>query len=197
MHLPPSRISHAFARAQYRITTIWLLRGCSPTDASEGEILRRAAWIVSGREYKNMCLSLQSTRLRRDLHEKTKTCFRGVSPASPSRPHGFPRSSPLSSTAFTLAELRSFRGTSCATVYAKRRCREKLAQRNRARARDTLHFTIAKILCKASVYGQARSRTRIHIHARKYTTKHTCDTHVRAWVGRVSLVLNTFGICIA
>lgn len=30
------------------------------------------------REYKNMCLSPQSARLRSDLHEKTKTCFRGI-----------------------------------------------------------------------------------------------------------------------
>lgn len=29
-------------------------------------------------EYKNMCLSPQSARLRSDLHEKTKTCYRGI-----------------------------------------------------------------------------------------------------------------------
>lgn len=52
----------------------------------EEEKIERMRWkVVSGREYKNMCLSLQSPQLRRDLHEKTKTCFRGVSLSPTSR----------------------------------------------------------------------------------------------------------------
>lgn len=47
------------------------------------------------REYKNMCLSPQSARLRSDLHEETKTCFRGI-PCTPSpfHSHSFSLSPP-------------------------------------------------------------------------------------------------------
>lgn len=55
-------------------------------------------------------------------------------------------------------------------VRERARCREKLAQRNTPpRPRGTLHFTIAKILCKASVHAQARSRTRSTLRAHTHT----------------------------
>lgn len=58
----------------YRDDFLRTLNGC----------LRKAKESLSSRrEYKNMCLSLQSPWLRRDLHEKTKTCFRGVSSPFP------------------------------------------------------------------------------------------------------------------
>lgn len=120
--------------------------------------------IVSGREYKNMCLSLQSPQLRRDLHEKTKTCFRGVSLSSTSR-RAF-----AASVASLLSLSHNHAHSLCTQTHThlhkiaqwsvRARRKEKLAQRDSLSRGGTLHFTIAKILCKASVHAQARSRTR-------------------------------------
>lgn len=113
-----------------------------------------------------MCLSLQSLWLRRDLHEKTKTCFRGVS--SP-----FPRAF-AAPVAFSPSALVQPRGAvpcstqNCGTVQCANAARGKAGSAGLPRA-GALHFTIAKILCKASVHAQARSRTR-HPTARRTRT---------------------------
>lgn len=94
---------------------------------------RREGPFSSRREYKNMYLSLQSLWLRRDLHEKTKTCFRGVS--SP-----FPRAfaAPVAFSPFALTQPRGAVPHRTAVRYSVQTRRgEKLAQRD----------SLAPVLC--------------------------------------------------
>jgi len=102
-----------------------------------------------------MCLSLQSPWLRRDLHEKTKTCFRGVS--SP-----FPRAfaAPVALSPSALTQPRDAVPHRTAVRYSVQTRRGGKAGSAGLPRAGALHFTIAKILCKASVHAQARSRTR-------------------------------------
>lgn len=100
-----------------------------------------------------MCLSPQSARLRSDLHEETKTCFRGI----PCTPSPLPLSHSLSSIlhSSSLSAL-PHRAHTLRVRGVRTRRKEELAQRDSPRS--TLHFTMAKILCKASAC--------IHTHAR-------------------------------
>lgn len=101
-----------------------------------------------------MCLSPQSARLRSDLHEETKTCFRGI-PCTPS---------PFHSHSFSLSPpdptfVVSFRLFQWCTHSP--RTRSANAAKGRAGSasgspRSTLHFTMAKILCKAFACTHAR-----------------------------------------
>lgn len=95
------------------------------------ERMRRAGKSFPGREYKNMCLSLQSPQLRRDLHEKTKTCFRGVSP-QPTRA-SFRRTRSFSPFALTQPRTHIhgiLRIHAIAQWSVRARRKEKLAQRD-------------------------------------------------------------------
>lgn len=97
------------------------------------------------REYKNMCLSPQSARLRSDLHEKTKTCFRGIHSSSRSL-------SRLSSSLFTpLASSTRCSLPVLVNTLCTRSANAAKGKAGSARlARGTLHFTMTKILRKAS-----------------------------------------------
>lgn len=99
-----------------------------------------------------MCLSPQSARLRSDLHEETKTCFRGI----PCTPSPLPLSFSLSLSFLRSSSLSALpRGAHTLRVRGVRtRRKEELAQRDSPRS--TLHFTMAKILCKAFACTHAR-----------------------------------------
>lgn len=93
-----------------------------------------------------MCLSPQSARLRSDLHEKTKTCFRGIQPSSLSLVFFFPLRHRASSTRARAGAREARANTLCT-----RSANAAKGKAGSARlARGTLHFTMAKILCKAS-----------------------------------------------
>lgn len=96
-----------------------------------------------------MCLSPQSARLRSDLHEETKTCFRGI----PCTPSPLPLSHSLSSILHSSSLSRRAHTLRVRGVRTRRK--EELAQRDSPRS--TLHFTMAKILCKASACTYTRT----------------------------------------
>lgn len=101
-----------------------------------------------------MCLSPQSARLRSDLHEETKTCFRGI-PCTSSLPSTLILSLSLSSILRSSSLSFAPHGAYTLRVRGVRtRRKEELAQRDSPRS--TLHFTMAKILCKASACTHAR-----------------------------------------
>lgn len=140
--------------------------------------IRERERVVSGREYKNMRLSLQSPRLRSAIYMRRQKLAFEASPV----PASLPR--PLQSLSTSLGvSLRSFSRSFCAR--SAELCGKYTSERDagkswlsgtpsRARAHRTLHFTIAKILCKASVHAQARSRTRsaLRVHQRVHTHAH-------------------------
>lgn len=108
-----------------------------------------------------MCLSPQSARLRSDLHEETKTCFRGI-PCTPSPFHSHSLSLSLSpilrSSSFSVlssgAHTLRVRGV-------RTRRKEELAQRAARRA----------VLCILQWQRYYVKRSRAHTHVTKFLAR--------------------------